>query len=266
MSLSTPLTAFTAASTVASIVGKSARAGAALNRMPPITMPIAVAAMANLRIELTSERALRDIRQAVSGRCGAGAVDVEAAAGRPDADADRPDRRPAATEGQFRAGEAAAEPAETEIEARDREPALDLAEERVPGLLHEVADLALDRLQQIGGVEQVGDQIEPDAVEKVVEAGQRGHALGRIDVAVVGLNAGVQPIDTGLGDCGAAGAARGRGLSRTVSQSVALAIRAVRMSVASRRIRRLSREQFSRRHGVPRCDRPKRCGGAVPGG
>src|SRR6516165_4792101 len=212
MSLSTPLTASTAAATVASIVGKSARAGVTPSRIPPTTMPIAVAAMANLRIELTSECALRDIRQAVSGRCGAGAVDVEAAAGRPDADADRPDRRPAATEGQFRAGEAAAEPAETEIEARDREPALDLAEERVPGLLHEVADLALDRLQQIGGVEQVGDQIEPDAVEKVVEAGQRGHALGRIDVAVVGLNPGVQSIDTRLGDCGAAGAARGRGL------------------------------------------------------
>src|SRR6516162_229520 len=182
MSLSTPLTAFTAASTVASIVGKSARAGAALNRMPPITMPIAVAAMVSLRIELSSERALRDIRQAVSGRCGAGAVDVEAAAGRPHADADRRNRRPA-TEGQFRAGEAAAEPAETEIEARDREPALDLAEKRGPGLLHEVADLALDRLQQIGGVEQVGDQVESNAVEEIVEARQRGHALGSIDVA-----------------------------------------------------------------------------------
>src|SRR6516162_696087 len=127
MSLSTPLTALTAASTVASIVGKSARAGVALNRTPPMTIPIAVeAARLKFRISVSSERALRDIRQAVSGRCGTGAVDVEAAAGRPDADADRPDRRPAATEGQFRAGEAAAEPAETEIEARDREPALDL--------------------------------------------------------------------------------------------------------------------------------------------
>src|SRR6516162_515093 len=213
MSLSTPLTALTAASTVASIVGKSARAGAASNRMPPITMPIAVeAARVSLHIDVSSECALWDIRQAVSARRGAGAVDVEAAAGRPHADADRRDRRAAATEGEFRAGQAAAKPAEAEIEAADREPALHLPEERIPGLLHEIADLALDRLQQIGRVEQVGDQVQSDAIEEVVEAGQRGHALGRIDVAVVGLNPGVQSIDTRLGDCGAAGAARGRGL------------------------------------------------------
>src|SRR6516162_9342371 len=214
MSLSTPLTALTAASTVASIVGKSARAGAAPKSMPPMTMPIAVeAARVSFRIDLSSECALRDIRQAVSGRRGAGAVDVKAAAGRPDANADCRDRRAASTKGQFRAGKTAAEPAEAEIEAADREPALHPAEERVPGLLHEVADLALDRLQQVGRVEQVGDQVEPDPIEEVVEAGQRGHALGRVDIAVVRLDPGVQPIDACLGDCGAAGAARARGLS-----------------------------------------------------
>src|SRR6516164_10433844 len=179
-----------------------------------MTMPIAVeAAKVCLRMSLSSERALRDVRQGVSGRRGTGAVDVEAAAGRSGADADGRDRRPAATKGQFRARETAAEPAETEIETADREPALHLAEERIPGLLHEVADFPLDRLQQVGGVEQVGDQVEPDAVEEVVEAGQRGHALGRVDIAVVRLDPGVQPIDACLGDCGAAGAARARGLS-----------------------------------------------------
>src|SRR6266571_3093643 len=118
-----------------------------------MAIPIAVAAAkVSLRMSLSSERALRDVRQAVPGRRGAGAVDVEAAAGRSGADADRRDRRAAATEGQFRAREAAPEPAEAEIEAGDREAALHLAEERAPGLLHEVADLPLDRLQQVGGV------------------------------------------------------------------------------------------------------------------
>src|SRR6516164_4708943 len=146
-----------------------------------MTMPIAVeAAKVCLRMSLSSERALRDVRQGVSGRRGTGAGDVEAAAGRPGANADRRDRRPAATKGQFRAREAAAEPAETEIEAADREPALHLAEQRGPGLLHKVADLPFDRLQQIGGVEQVGDQVQPDTVEEVVEAGQRGHARGAL--------------------------------------------------------------------------------------
>src|SRR5438093_13584480 len=114
-----------------------------------MTMPIAVeAARLKLRISISSERALRDVRRAVSGRRGTGAVDVKAAAGRSGADADGRDRRAAATEGQFRAREAAAEPAEAEIEAGDREPALHFAEERAPGLLHEVADLPLDCLQQ----------------------------------------------------------------------------------------------------------------------
>src|SRR6516164_5957252 len=150
MSLSTPLTALTAAATVASIVGKSARAGAALNRIPPMTMPIAVEpARVSFRIDVSSERALWEVGQGVSGRRGAGAVDVEAAAGRAGADADRRDRRAAATKGKFRAGESAADPAKAEIEAADRQPALHLAEERIPGLLHEVADLAFDRLQQI---------------------------------------------------------------------------------------------------------------------
>src|SRR5271163_4674436 len=99
-----------------------------------MTTPIAVAAaMVRLRMSVSSERALRNVRQAVSGRRGTGAVDVEAAAGRSGADADRRDRRPAATEGQFRAREAATEPAEAEIEAGDREPALHPAEERGPG-------------------------------------------------------------------------------------------------------------------------------------
>src|ERR1700751_2617576 len=116
-------------------------------------MPIAVdAARGSFRIDVSSECTLRDIRQTVSGRRGAGAIDVEAAAGRPAAAADRRDRRTAGTERQFRAGKAAPEPAETEIEAGDCEPALHLPEQRRPGLLHEVADLALDRLQQIGGI------------------------------------------------------------------------------------------------------------------
>src|ERR1700736_1076196 len=107
-----------------------------------MTMPsAAAAARGDLRISVSSERALRDIRQAVSGRRGTGAVDVEAAAGRPDADADRRDRRAAATEGEFRTREATAEPAEAEIESGNREAALHLAEQRVPALLHEIADL-----------------------------------------------------------------------------------------------------------------------------
>src|SRR5689334_4016153 len=113
MSLSTLLTALTAASTVASIVGKSAWAGAALNRTPPMTIPAALARV-SLRMAVSSERAARDIRQAVSGRRGAGAVDIKAAAGRPDADADRRNRRAAPTERQFRAGQTPAKAAEAE--------------------------------------------------------------------------------------------------------------------------------------------------------
>src|SRR5258708_1985961 len=104
-----------------------------------MTMPLAAeAARVSLRMLVSSERALRDVRQAVSGGGVTGAVEVEAAAARPGADADRGDRRAAASEGQFRARETAAEPAEAEIEAGDREPALHLAEERGPGLLHKV--------------------------------------------------------------------------------------------------------------------------------
>src|SRR5260370_728354 len=75
----------------------------------------------SLGMSISSQGDLRDARKAVTGRSGTGAVVVEAAAGRSGADADRRDRRAGATEGHFRAGEAAAEPAEAKIEAGDRE-------------------------------------------------------------------------------------------------------------------------------------------------
>ena len=119
------------------------------------------------------------------------------------ADADRHDGGAAAADGDFRAGQAAAERAAAEephLEAGEGDAALSLADRLAPDLGQLVADLALDGVQEGRRVEEIGDDIQTRAVEELVEAGEVLDGLRFWDVGVVGVDARRGGIGCALGD------------------------------------------------------------------
>jgi hypothetical protein len=79
-------------------------------------------------------------------------------------------------------------------------PALSLADRLAPDLRQLVADLALDGVQEVLRIEEIGDDVEPRAFEEIVEAGEGLDALRLWDVGVVGVDARCGGIGCALGD------------------------------------------------------------------